>query len=36
MYIAYGIPEYPELPGYSEEFYRTIVEDAGDRLKVSF
>ena len=36
MYNAYGIPEYPEFPGYSEEFYRTIVEDAGDRLKVSF
>ena len=36
LYNAYGIPEYPEFPGYSDDYYRAIVEDAGERLKVAF
>ncbi len=36
MYNEYGIPEYPEFPGYSEDYYRAIAEDAGERLKVTF
>lgn len=36
MYNEYGFPEYPEFPGYSEEYYRAIVKDAGERLKVTF
>ncbi len=31
-----GIPAYPEFPGYDEKYYRSIVEDSGDRLKVTF
>jgi len=30
----YGMPEYPDFPGYDEEFYRAIVNSAGERLKV--
>lgn len=29
-------PASPLQPGYSEKFYKTIVNDAGERLKVSF
>lgn len=29
-----GYPESPNFPGYNEEYYRAIVRDAGDRLKV--
>ena len=36
LYNPYGAPEYPEFPGYSEEFYRVIANDAGERLKASF
>lgn len=30
----YGLPESPDFPGYDEEYYRSIVNSAGDRLKV--
>lgn len=33
MQNAYGLSEYPEFPGYDEEFYRNIVKSAGERLK---
>ncbi len=29
-----GMPVYPEFPGYDERYFRSIVEDAGDRLQV--
>lgn len=32
----YGLPVSPEFPGYNEEYYRSIAEDAGERLKVTF
>ncbi len=32
----FGIPVYPEFPGYSQEYYESIVKDAGERLKVTF
>ncbi|MCD8194605.1 MAG: C69 family dipeptidase [Tannerellaceae bacterium] len=31
---AYGQPASPDFPGYDEEYYRSIVNSAGDRLKV--
>ena len=31
---GYGLGASPDSPGYSEEFYRAIVKEAGDRLKV--
>ncbi|OAV71273.1 Dipeptidase A [Bacteroidales bacterium Barb4] len=31
---AYGLPSSPDFPGYDEDFYRSIVRSAGDRLKV--
>lgn len=31
----YGMPAYPSFPGYDERYYRSIVEDAGERLKVT-
>lgn len=31
---AYGTPEMPQFPGYTEEYYRSIVRSSGDRLKV--
>ncbi|MDR1408209.1 MAG: C69 family dipeptidase [Tannerella sp.] len=30
----YGLPSPPDFPGYDEAYYRSIVESAGDRLKV--
>jgi len=30
----YGLPESPDFPGYDEEYYRSIVRSAGERLKV--
>ena len=30
----YGMPVYPQFPGYDERYFRTIVNDAGERLKV--
>ncbi|WP_430811760.1 MULTISPECIES: dipeptidase [unclassified Carboxylicivirga] len=30
----HGISKPPKFPGYSQEYYRTIVKDAGDHLKV--
>ena len=30
----YGMPEYPDFPGYDEAYYRSIVNSAGERLKV--
>lgn len=33
---GYGLPASPDFPGYSEEYYRAIAKDAGDRLKVAF
>ncbi|MEI7675572.1 MAG: C69 family dipeptidase [Bacteroidales bacterium] len=32
----YGYPAAPMQPGYSQEFYKSIVKDAGERLKVTF
>ena len=29
-----GMPLYPEFPGYDERYFRSIVTDAGERLKV--
>lgn len=29
-----GMPLYPEFPGYDERYFRSIVNDAGERLKV--
>lgn len=29
-----GMPAYPYFPGYDEEYYRSIVNDKGDELKV--
>jgi dipeptidase len=29
----YGLPASPDFPGYDEEYYRSIVNSAGDRLK---
>ena len=31
---GYGLSASPEFPGYSEEYYRRIVESAGERLRV--
>jgi dipeptidase len=31
---GYGLSEYPDFPGYDEEYYRSIVNSAGERLKV--
>ena len=31
---AYGLPAYPDFPGYDEDYYRSIVRSAGERLKV--
>ncbi|WP_280746985.1 C69 family dipeptidase [Parabacteroides sp. PF5-9] len=31
---GYGLSAYPSFPGYDEEYYRSIVRSAGDRLKV--
>jgi dipeptidase len=30
----YGISVYPDFPGYDENYYRSIVKSAGDRLRV--
>jgi dipeptidase len=30
----YGLPVYPDFPGYDEDYYRHIVESAGENLKV--
>ena len=30
----YGQPASPDFPGYDEDYYRSIVKSAGDRLKV--
>ena len=30
----YGMPAYPSFPGYDERYYRSIVKDAGEHLKV--
>lgn len=32
----YGGPASPMFPGYSEEYYRSVAKDAGERLKVTF
>jgi hypothetical protein len=34
MRNEYGMPAYPSFPGYDERYYRSIVNDAGARLKV--
>lgn len=34
IYSADGVAIYPDFPGYNERYYRSIVEDAGDRLEV--
>ena len=33
---GYGQPAMPDFPGYSQEYYRSIAESTGDRLKVTF
>lgn len=30
----YGLPASPEFPGYDDTYYRSIVEDAGTKLKI--
>lgn len=30
----YGVPVSPDFPGYDEDYYRKIIESAGERLKV--
>ncbi len=30
----YDRPVHAKFPGYSEEYYRSVVKDAGDRLKM--
>ena len=30
-----GMPEQPEFGGYNERYFRSIVNDAGDRLRVT-
>ena len=30
----HGLAVYPEFPGYDERYFRSIVNDAGERLKV--
>ena len=30
----YGVPASPDFPGYDDEYYRSIVNSAGERLKV--
>lgn len=29
-----GIPAYPEFPGYNEEYYRSIVNQTGDKFRI--
>ena len=31
---ANGVPEQPEWPGYNEKYYKSIVDEQGDRLRV--
>jgi hypothetical protein len=31
---AHGHPAHPEFPGYSEKYYKQIVDDTGDKLKM--
>ena len=31
----HGLPVYPEFGGYDERYFRSIVKDAGDRLRVN-
>lgn len=31
---GYGLSAYPDFPGYDEQYYRSIVRSAGERLKV--
>ncbi len=35
MTNGYGLSAYPDFPGYDEEYYRSIVRSAGDRLKIN-
>ncbi len=34
IYSDDGVAVYPEFPGYNERYYRSIVEDTGDRLEL--
>lgn len=34
MRNPYGLPAFPSRPGYSEDYYRTVVKETGDRYKV--
>lgn len=31
---GYGLPSFPDQPGYSKEYYKGIVDDAGEKLKM--
>ena len=33
-YNEYGIPVYPDFPGYDEDYYRRIVDETGDHFLV--
>ncbi|MGL5732112.1 MAG: C69 family dipeptidase [Bacteroidales bacterium] len=33
---GHGLPATPKSAGYSEDYYRNVVKDTGDRLKVTF
>jgi dipeptidase len=30
----YGLPEYPDQPGYSDEYYKEVVKSSGENLKM--
>jgi len=32
---AWGLPEYPNQPGYDERYYRSIARETGDKFKVT-
>jgi dipeptidase len=32
---AWGLPEYPDQPGYDERYYRSIVKETGEKFKVT-
>ncbi len=34
-YTPEGVPAYPTFPGYNDDYYRSIVKDTGNRLRVT-
>jgi dipeptidase len=35
MRTVYGNPEHPDFPGYDEKYYRNVIQETGDRYKVT-